>query len=84
MALFYVVLRKYSVSLLNFPFLSHVQIISIAISPVCSLKYPYSCFSFNFCFLVFVVFLLILVLLLLLLAVVNSLSLHFLMYFSSH
>ena len=50
---------------LKFSFFSHVQIFSCEISPVCCLKYPYSCFFFShFCFLIFVVFLMLSLLLL--------------------
>ena len=45
------------VSLLCFPFLSHVQVFLSEISLVCHLKYPYSCFSSHFCFLVIFVLL---------------------------
>ena len=45
-----------SVSLLWFILLSHEQETTCAISLVCRLKYPYSCFSSVFFFLVFVVF----------------------------
>ena len=34
----------------------HIHFFSYVISPVCRLKYPYTCFSSHFCFLVFVVF----------------------------
>ena len=53
MALFYATIRKDSVSLLRFLFLSYFQIFSFAISFVCRLKCPYSCFSSYFCFLFF-------------------------------
>ena len=53
MAMFCAAIRRDSVSLLNFPFLSHVQIWR-EISLVCRLKCPYSCFSSHFCFLVIV------------------------------
>ena len=49
-ALLCVAIRKDSVSLLRFPFLSHVQVFSCEILSVCRLKYPYSCFSFSFLF----------------------------------
>ena len=52
MALFCAAIRKDSVSLSRFPFLCYVQIISYEMSLVCRLKYPYSCLSFDFCFLV--------------------------------
>ena len=41
------------VSLLNFPFHCHVQVL-YEISQVCCFKYPYSCFSSHLCYLVFV------------------------------
>ena len=41
-----------SVSLLRFPFLSHVYVFSSKMSPVSRLKHPYSCLSSRFCFLV--------------------------------
>ena len=66
-------------NLLWFLLRTHVQVISYEISPVCSLQYPYSFFYR----LVFVVFLFFLMLTVLLLAAVISLSLLFLMYFSS-
>ena len=47
---------KRFISLLRFPFLSHIHVILCAILPVCHLKYPYSYFYSHFCFLVFVVF----------------------------
>ena len=72
-------IRRDSVSLLRFPFLSHVQIISCAILVICHLKYTHSCFSFHFCFLVFVV-LLVLTLSVQLLATIICLYLLFLMY----
>ena len=43
-----------SVSLLKFPFLCYVRVFLCEILPVCSLKYPYSCFYSYFCFLVIV------------------------------
>ena len=67
-----------SVSLLRFPFLRQVQLFLCEISLVYRLKYPYSCFSFHFCFLVIVV-LLLFVLSMLLLVIVISSSLHFFM-----
>ena len=79
MALFCAAIRRASVPLLRFSFRSHVQVFSCAISPVCRLKYPYSCFSSHFCFLVFVVFLSILMLPVLLAALIN-LSLLFLIW----
>ena len=55
MALFCAAIRKDSVSLLQFSFLSHAQVFLCEISPVCRKKYPFSCFSPHFCFLVIVV-----------------------------
>ena len=48
MALFWAAIRRDSVSLLRFPFFSHVQIFTWAISLVCFLTYAYSyyyCYS---------------------------------------
>ena len=56
MPLFYAAIRRDRVSLLWFSFHCDVQIFSCAISSVCCLKYTYSCFSSDFCFLVFVAF----------------------------
>ena len=42
---------------LRFSLRSHVQVISWAISLVCRLKYPYSCFASTFCFQDFLFFL---------------------------
>ena len=61
MALFCAAVRRDSVSILMFPFLSHVQVFLWKILLVCHLKYPYCCFSYHFCFLV-IFFLLMLVL----------------------
>ena len=72
-----------SVSLLRFPLFSHNQDFTCAISAVCRLKYPYSCFSSHFCFLVFVVFPLVHMLQLLFLAATISFSLLFCVYSSS-
>ena len=44
MVLFYSAIGRDSIFLLRFPFFSHVQVFSCEISPVCLLKYPYSCF----------------------------------------
>ena len=75
MAFFSAVIRRDSVSLIRFPLLSHVQIFWCEISPVCRLKYLYSCFSFHFCFQITLVLLIIVLLI--------SLSLLFLLYSSS-
>ena len=45
-------IRRDSVFLLRFPFLSHVPVFSCEISLVNRLKRPYSCFFSHFCFLV--------------------------------
>ena len=50
-------IRGNSVSFFRFLFLSHVQVLSCEISLLCRLKYPYICFSSNFCFLVITVML---------------------------
>ena len=76
-ALFCAAFRRDSVSLLKFPFLSHVQFLSCEIPLVGLLECQNSCFAFHFCFLgVFV--LLMLVLSVLLLVAVISLPIHFL------
>ena len=49
MVLFCAAFRRDSVSLLTFPFLSHVQVFSWKILFDCLLKCPYSCFSSYFC-----------------------------------
>ena len=77
MALFCAAINRYSVSLLRFPFISHVQVFSCEISLVFCLKYPYNYFSSYFGFLVIVV-LLILVLFELFQIAVISPSLFFL------
>ena len=77
MTMFCAAIKKDSVSLLRFSFLSHVQVYSYEIFFVCCLKYPYSCLSSHFYFLVIVV-LLILVLFVLFLVTVICLSLFFL------
>ena len=69
MALFSATIGRDSVSLLRFPFRSHVYVFSCAISIVCNWKYLYSRFSSDFCFLAFVTFLSVLILPVLLLAV---------------
>ena len=69
-------ITRYSVSLLRFPFLSHVHVFSYEISLVCRWKYSYSCFSCHFCFL-FIVRRLIIVVFGLFLVAVISISLLF-------
>ena len=78
MALFCVAIRRDSVSLLRFPFLSHLQVLSYEILFVCRLKYPYRCFSSYFCLLVIVVLFIIVLFVLFLVAVIR-LSMLFLM-----
>ena len=75
MVLFCAAIRRDSVSLLSYPFLSHVQIFLCKISLVYRWKCLYSCFSYHFCFIVIFV-LLMLVLSVLFLAAVISLPLH--------
>ena len=55
MALFCAAIRRDSVSLLKFPFLSHVQVLSCEMLFINRLKRPWSCFPSHFCFLVFVI-----------------------------
>ena len=56
-ALFCVVIRRDSVSLLKFPFLSHVQVLSCEMLFISRLKRPQSYFPSHFCFLVIVILL---------------------------
>ena len=77
MAFFCRAIRRYSVFLLRFPFLSNVQVFPCEILPVCRLKCPYCCFASHIWFLVIAV-LLTLVLFVLYLVVVKSISLFFL------
>ena len=77
MVLFCATIRKDSVLLLRFPFLSHVKVFSCENSLVCRLKCPYSCFSSHFCFLVIIIILMLVLSLLFLIAVI-SLPQHFL------
>ena len=82
MALSCVAIRRDSVSLLRFPFLSYVHVFSGEMSLVSRLKHPESCFSSHFCFLVIVVPLFLVSLVLFLVAVI-SLPPHFSMLSSS-
>ena len=50
-------IRRLSVSLLKFPFLSHVQVLSCEMLFISRLNRPLSCFSSHFCFLVIVILL---------------------------
>ena len=79
MALFYASIRSDSVSLLKFPFLSHIHVFSCEMLLVSRLKCPYGCFSSHFCFLTISV-LLIHVLSVLFLVAIISLPPHFSMY----
>ena len=69
--MFCAAIRRDSVSLLKFPFLSHVHVLSCEMLFVGRLKRPCSCFSFHFCFLVFVILLSIVLSVLFLIAVIN-------------
>ena len=71
MALFCATIRRDSVSLLKFPFLSHVQVFSCGMLFISRLKRLWSCFSFHFCFLVFVILLSIVLSVLFLMAVIS-------------
>ena len=82
MPLFCAFIRRGSVSLLIFPFLSHIHVFSCEISLVSRLKRPGSCFSCHFCFL-FISDLLVLVLSELFLVFVISLLPRFSMLSSS-
>ena len=77
MAVFWDAIRRYSVSLLWFPFHCHIQVFSYKMSLFCRLKYLYRYFSSRFCFRVILV-LLILVLYVLFLVTVISLFCAFL------
>ena len=50
MALFCAAIRRDSISLLRFPFLSHVQVFSCEMLLISRLKRPWVCFSSHFCF----------------------------------
>ena len=57
MALFYAAIRRDSVSLLKFPFLSQVLVFWCEMLFISHLKRPLSCFSSHFCFVVIVILL---------------------------
>ena len=57
MALFCAAIRRHSVSLLKFLFLSHVQVLSCEMLFISRLNRPQSCFPSHFCFLVIVILL---------------------------
>ena len=62
MVLTRITIRRDSVSLLGFPFLSQVQVFSCDIPLVCRLKCLYNCFSSHFYFVViFVLFIIIII-----------------------
>ena len=78
-AAFCLPLKIDSISLLRFPFFSHVQVFSCKMSLVCCLKCPYRCFSSShFCFPIIFV-LLMLVLSVLFLVAIISILLRFLL-----
>ena len=70
-ALFCAAIRRDSVSLLKFPFLTHVHVFSCEMSLVNRLKLPQKCFSSHFCFLVIVVPLVLVLSVLFLVAVIS-------------
>ena len=55
MALFCAAIRRDYISLLKFPFLSQVHVLSYEILFISRLKRPWSCFPSHFCFLVIVI-----------------------------
>ena len=57
MALFCATFKRGSISFFWLSLLNHIKVISYAISPICCLKYLYSCFYSHFCFLVIVILL---------------------------
>ena len=70
-ALFCAAIRKNSVSLLRFPFLSHVHVFSWEMLLISRLKRVQSCFSSYLCFLVIVVLLVLMLSVLFLVAVIS-------------
>ena len=74
MALFCAAIRRDSVSLLKFPFLSHVQVLLCEMLFISRLNRPWGCFPSHFCFLVFVIVLFIVLSVLFLMAVISHLS----------
>ena len=71
MALFCAAIRRDSVSLLKFLFLSHVHVLSSEMLFISHLKRPWSCFPSHFCFLVFVILLSIVLSVLFLMALIS-------------
>ena len=74
MALFCAAIRRDSVFLLKFPFLSHVLISSCEMLFISHLKHPWICFPSHFCFQVVVIVLSIVLSVLFLMAVINPRS----------
>ena len=70
MALFCAAMKRDSVCLLRFPFLSYIHVFSCEMSLVIRLNSPSSCFSSHFCFLVIVVLLVLMLSVLFLVAVI--------------
>ena len=71
MALFCAAIWRDSVSILKFPFLSHIQVFSREMLFISRLKLSLSCFSSYFCFLVIVILLVFVLLVLFLVAVMS-------------
>ena len=71
MELFCAAIRRDSVSLLKFPFLSQVQVLLCEMLFISLLKHTYSCFSFHFCFLIIVIMLFIMLLVSFLMVVIS-------------
>ena len=80
--LFCAAIRRDSVSILRFFFLSHDQVFLCDILLVCRLKCPCSCFSYHFCFMAILALLMLVLSILFLITVINLL-LQFLMKSSS-
>ena len=77
--LFLAAIRRDSVSLLKFPFLSHVQVLSREMLFISRSKRPLSCFSSHFCFLAIVILLPIVLSVSFLMALISRLLLLFLL-----
>ena len=71
MAFICAAIRRDSVSLFMFLFLSHIQVFSCEISLVCRLIYSCTCFSFHFYFLVIVVLLMLVLSVSILVAIIS-------------
>ena len=74
LALFCAAIRRDSVSLLKFPFLSHFRVLSCEILFISRLKRPYIYFPSHFCFLVIIILLSIVLSVLFLVAVISPSS----------